>query len=468
MEAGSILPIDESTSDFLDRGGEKITPEEIDEALLRHPSVAEAAAFGVPHPRLGEDVAAAVVLQPGAAANPAELRRFLMGQLTSFKIPQRIIILDRLPRDVSGRVQRQQIAERLIERSGGSTNTIASPPVSAELMLEAQLLQLWRKLLNSEAVTSDHDFFEAGGDSLLATQMLIEIERIVGHPVSDTILFETGTIRQLVKRITQEDAAASPSAIQIPVKDDQCPLFFFHGDIVTRGYYVQRLVNLLGPDHPIVPVAPHGLRGEAVPKSIEDMAADRLSLVLEQQPKGPYRLGGHCNGSLVAFEVARLLVGAGHEVEMVVMIDPPSVSARPVMRALLKGMQQKVSPRRLAWTYNHLARIERASKLSLKQFFAKARARRAEDSIDYYGPAASLQETYAIAMSRYLPAPLSVPVIFFAAAHDGRAWRRLSPDLEVIEVPGGHTDCVRGHAEPLVEHLRQKIRAHSGQMTRLA
>ena len=84
---------------------------------------------------------------------------------------------------------------------------------------------------------------------------------------------------------------------------------------------------MLGPDRPILAIAPHGVDGERVP-SIEEMAADRLPLILEAQPRGPYVLGGHCNGALVAFETARLLVNAGHHVDLVVMFDPVAVSMR--------------------------------------------------------------------------------------------------------------------------------------------
>ena len=69
----------------------------------------------------------------------------------------------------------------------------------------------------------------------------------------------------------------------------------------------------------------------------------------------------------------------------------------------------------------------------------------------------ALWDAYSIAMAQYLPAPLEVPVTFYAADHDGRAWRRLSSQLEVIQVPGGHRDCLTIGAELLVDHLRQRI-----------
>ena len=96
--------------ELITRGGEKIFPVEIDDALRCHPDVAEAAAFGVPHPRLGEDVAAAVVLKMGATTTPLELRKFLLSRLAPFKIPRRIVIADHLPKGPTGKVQRRRLA----------------------------------------------------------------------------------------------------------------------------------------------------------------------------------------------------------------------------------------------------------------------------------------------------------------------------------------------------------------------
>jgi thioesterase domain-containing protein len=88
------------------------------------------------------------------------------------------------------------------------------------------------------------------------------------------------------------------------------------------------MVELFGPDYPIISIDPHGRYGEPIPPSIEEMAADRLPLILETQASGPFLLGGQCNGALVAFEVARLLMAAGHKVDLVAMVDPPPVPCR--------------------------------------------------------------------------------------------------------------------------------------------
>jgi oxalate---CoA ligase len=111
IDADGFLTLHGRKTEMINRGGEKISPTEIDEALLRHPDVAEAAAYAVPHSRLGEDVAAAVVLKEGAMATPLELREFLLPRLAKFKIPRRIVFVDRLPKGATGKVQRQRLKE---------------------------------------------------------------------------------------------------------------------------------------------------------------------------------------------------------------------------------------------------------------------------------------------------------------------------------------------------------------------
>ena len=97
----------------INRGGEKISPLEVDEALLRHPSVAQAVTFAVPHPKLGEDVAAAVVAADGAEVSERELRGFLSESLAAFKVPRQVLVLDELPKGPTGKLQRIGLAERL-------------------------------------------------------------------------------------------------------------------------------------------------------------------------------------------------------------------------------------------------------------------------------------------------------------------------------------------------------------------
>ena len=96
--------------EMINRGGEKISPYDVEKALLMHPAVREAAAFGVPHPRLGENVAAAVTLNPGAKAGSAELVEFIYDRLAPFQMPRQVHILDSMPVGVTGKISRSQLA----------------------------------------------------------------------------------------------------------------------------------------------------------------------------------------------------------------------------------------------------------------------------------------------------------------------------------------------------------------------
>ena len=92
----------------------------MDEALLRHPLVAQAVTFAVAHPKLGEEVAAAVVAAEGAEVDERELRRFVSQSLAAFKVPRRVLVLDELPKGPTGKLQRIGLAERLGLAAGDS------------------------------------------------------------------------------------------------------------------------------------------------------------------------------------------------------------------------------------------------------------------------------------------------------------------------------------------------------------
>ena len=97
----------------INRGGEKISPLEIDVVLLDHPAVAQACTFGIPHEKLGEEVGAVVVLKAGVAASEAEIREFAAVRLAAFKVPRKVLVMDDIPKGATGKIQRIGLAEKL-------------------------------------------------------------------------------------------------------------------------------------------------------------------------------------------------------------------------------------------------------------------------------------------------------------------------------------------------------------------
>ena len=113
IDADGYLAITGRLKELINRGGEKISPLEVDEVIMDHPAVAQVATFALPHDTLGEDVAAAVVLQDGADVGEQEIREFAAERLANFKVPRRIIILDEIPKGATGKLQRIGLAEKL-------------------------------------------------------------------------------------------------------------------------------------------------------------------------------------------------------------------------------------------------------------------------------------------------------------------------------------------------------------------
>ena len=99
--------------EIINRGGEKISPREVDEVLLDHPAIAQVVTFAVPHDKLGEDVAAAVVLEPGAQATEQDIRQFASERLNAMKVPRKVFFLDEIPKGATGKLQRIGLAKKL-------------------------------------------------------------------------------------------------------------------------------------------------------------------------------------------------------------------------------------------------------------------------------------------------------------------------------------------------------------------
>jgi acyl-CoA synthetase (AMP-forming)/AMP-acid ligase II len=113
LDADGYLSITGRLKEIINRGGEKISPREVDEALLDHPAVHQAVTFAFPHDRLGEEVGAAVVLREGMSATERELREFVHARLADFKAPRKILFVAEIPKGATGKLQRIGLAEKL-------------------------------------------------------------------------------------------------------------------------------------------------------------------------------------------------------------------------------------------------------------------------------------------------------------------------------------------------------------------
>ncbi len=183
--------------ELINRGGEKVAPREVDDALLDLPGVAQAVTFAVPHPRLGEDVVAAVVLRPGCVITERELRQQALSRLTAVKMPSRIVFVDEIPKGGTGKVQRIGLHEKLQHLLVAE---FVEPSSDAELALS----KLWHELFDQEQIGMHDNFFSRGGDSLLAGRLVVRIADAFGVDFSLPDLFEAPTIGEQAVRIEQK------------------------------------------------------------------------------------------------------------------------------------------------------------------------------------------------------------------------------------------------------------------------
>jgi acyl-CoA synthetase (AMP-forming)/AMP-acid ligase II len=113
MDEDGYVTLTGRLKEIINRGGEKISPKEVDEVFMDHPAVQQVCTFAVPHDKLGEEVAAAVVLREGAAATSAELRDFVAERLADFKVPRTVLLMDEIPKGPTGKLRRIGLAEQL-------------------------------------------------------------------------------------------------------------------------------------------------------------------------------------------------------------------------------------------------------------------------------------------------------------------------------------------------------------------
>jgi len=180
--------------DVFNRGGEKISPCEIDEALLEHPNVLEAAAFPIPHASLGDDIAAVVVVRDPTPITEASLRDHLINRLAAFKVPSRLLIVDAIPKSLTGKIRRATLAETFAGR-------LQPGFIAPKNDLEDLVAKIYAEVLELPRVGVNDNFFMLGGDSLSATQVISRVRSLFSVNLPIATLFLKPTVAQLAKEI---------------------------------------------------------------------------------------------------------------------------------------------------------------------------------------------------------------------------------------------------------------------------
>lgn len=335
------------TKEMINRGGEKVNVREVDDALLEHEAIAEAAAFPIKHRTLGEEVAAAVSLKPSRVTNEADIRLFLSSRLSSFKVPRRILFLDRLPRNAVGKIDRLALAQSAAEQES-SENSSSGAAISE---IESQIATIWATELGVEKVGLDDNFFELGGDSLSGLRVFLAVETAMGRPLPAEAMTNVTTVRAMAR--SASEAASAPredralnvgelsseeyrsivaimamgripavrpgSALKVMnANGSRRPLIWCFNSPATE---MMALGKYLDPEQPLYGVFSGGRIFDRGDETLLEIARLYIDELLELFPTGPFIIGGNCQGGRVAFMLANLLKAAGREIEAVCCLD---------------------------------------------------------------------------------------------------------------------------------------------------
>lgn len=194
--------------EVINRGGEKISPLEVDDALMTHPAVEQALSFPAPDELLGEEVVAVVVLLQDTDVSEKEIREFVAKSIAHFKVPKRVIFSASIPLGPTGKPQRTGLAERLgisfaAPVRSGETDEGAAPRSPVEEILAS----IWAELMRTDIPGVKENFFYAGGDSSLATQFVARVRDTLSVEVSLLSFFDNPTVEGFASVVDDELAA---------------------------------------------------------------------------------------------------------------------------------------------------------------------------------------------------------------------------------------------------------------------
>jgi acyl-CoA synthetase (AMP-forming)/AMP-acid ligase II/thioesterase domain-containing protein len=463
LDADGYLYLLGRSKELINRGGQKITPSEVEDVLAGDPAVREVAVFAIPHPTLGEEVAAAVVVRDDMNRTEDDLRAFAAERLTLAKVPKRILVLPQLPRTATGKVQRFRLqalfAERQPSRAPGEGRAVTT--------LEAILVELFESVLPDQDVRTTDDFFLCGGDSLAATQLIAAVRDRCGLELTVEMLFRAPTPDALARLLHAALPTSSTPLRCVQQGTKTVPLFFLDGDLERGGVYMRHLARVIDPERTVYSLPPHGTNGIAWYDTIETMASHYADVLEATFPDGPFLLGGYCNGGIVAFEVARALRTRGATVGPLVLVAATASNApfarlrRAVALAApifaLNPQQEHAWYLRLRTRAIALASLRGEPLATYERYILEQLGRvigRLRGALSLGEPAGQAGSPEYIrmgeAMRRYFPRRYDGEVHHLWGEADApqlpadlsMGWRHLAPRLTLHRVPGDHVTIV--------------------------
>jgi len=352
------------------------------------------------------------------------------------------------------------------EASRHSRPNLQNIYVAPRDQLERTLVAIWQKLLGIDQVGIHDDFFDMGGDSLLAISLFAQITYRSGKNSPATTLLQAPTVEQLSNIIREKSKSASWSSL-VPIQPSgtKRPFFLVPGGGGGEGEIMvyAKLVYLLGQEQPVYGLLARGLDGEQNQHTqVEAMATDYINEIRAFQPDGPYLLGGECIGGMVAFEMAQQLYAQGQQVGLLVLMDTPYTSGSSYFTYLVYRFF-KIS--QIIYHWKAVSKLEPKERLPylFEKVKKKMRTLIARFHLNGVPPAAQLQHptnNYQKTLMRYLPKVYPGHLVLMISEGNYKqnsclGWETLAAQgSEIYILPGDHISYIREHPQTVANQLK--------------
>jgi amino acid adenylation domain-containing protein len=298
--------------------GHRVELGEIEAALAGHPDVAQVAVVVRQRQHAGAAegklLRACLVPRSGRLLDHDSLRQFLAALLPGALVPTEWLTVPTLPLTPQGKLDRLALAALPLARGVAVANR---QPTA----LEHEMLLIWERLFDRTGICPTDNFFNLGGNSLLAARLAAELERRFGRRIPIVMLFQAQTVESLAALLATEEMAEDPvSIVPVQPQGSQPPLFLMHG-IWGNAYTFVDVARHLGTDQPVYGFAGCMDGPQPTQASIAEMAEQCVAAIRTLKPRGPYALGGFSAGGWVAYEMAQQLRAQGEEVDLLAQFD---------------------------------------------------------------------------------------------------------------------------------------------------
>ena len=311
--------------------GFRVEPDEINYQIKRFPYVTQSFVTVYTGSNQNQCLVAYIVLENNKTIFIHELKDFIGHYLPRYMIPNAFVIINKMPLTVNGKIDKNAFPpperEQFILHK-----SFKNPHTKNEILLTT----IWQEILDVKEVSINDNFFDLGGQSLLALQLLQRVKQTFDIDIPLHILFEQTTIEELAKfieKITHIEIAGSSkktknsipfidSLISLQPLGNKPPLFLIHPIGGAIFWYIP-LVKYLDTDRPVFAIQDPGFSSTtALPfDSIEEMAAQYVKMIKHTYPHGPYLLSGASSGGVICIEMAKQLLASGSEVLFIGLFD---------------------------------------------------------------------------------------------------------------------------------------------------